>query len=193
MRRVFSGRKHLDLHEHVSLRGEAREGGSRLAQWERRESPALRQLRVDDQGVLEQLRRRGAFSHLVMRRSHARRGEALHSRPLGPCSPSSSFQPVIGATGGGVVPSPASDVTKSGDLRRSTCRRACSAGRRALMGFDMARCPLISREMSYRTPCSSKGVHGKRGQTRRAWGSKRVVRSRRARIGRSRGVLARCS
>jgi len=31
MRRVFSGGKHLDLHEHVSLRGEAGEGGSRLA------------------------------------------------------------------------------------------------------------------------------------------------------------------
>lgn len=114
--------------------------------------------RVGDHGVLEQLRRRGASSHLVMRRSHARRGEVLHSRLLGPRSSSSSYQPVAGATGGGVAASPASGVAKSDDLQRSHLS-ACLQRREAdVVGADAARCPLIPKGVGCRTPCSSKGA-----------------------------------
>jgi len=123
--------------------------------------------------------------------SHARRGEVLCSRRLGPHSPSSSFQPVASATDSGVAAPPASGVTKSGDLRRSTYRRACSAGRRALSGLMWLAARSSRKGWAGRMPCSSQGAHGKRGQTRRAHGSKRAGRSRRARIGRSGSVLAR--
>jgi len=67
--------------------------------------------------------------------SHARRGEVLRSRRLGPRRFSSPFQPIVGATGGGVVAAPASVITKGGGRRRSTFRRPCSAGKRASMGL----------------------------------------------------------
>jgi hypothetical protein len=85
-------------------------------------------------------------------------GEVLRSGRLGPLGSSLSFQSVIGATFGGVVASPASGVTKSGSLRRSTFRRACSAGKANVDGVNVVRCPLTSKGVSCRTPCSSKGA-----------------------------------
>lgn len=123
------------------LRGRASKKESRSAQWERGKSPVLRQLRADDHGVLEQLRRRGAFSHLVTRRSRARRGEVLRSRLLGPHNSSSSFQPAVGATVGGVVAAPASVVTKGGGLRRSNLSARLQRREEGGDGVDVARCP----------------------------------------------------
>jgi len=95
----------------------------------RRESPALRPNRAGDHGVLEQLRRRGAFGHLAMRRRIAGRGKVLHSRRLGPRSPLPSSQLVGGATTGEVVTLPASSATKSGGLPHSNLTATLHAPR----------------------------------------------------------------
>lgn len=70
--------------------------------------------------------------------------------------------------------------------------RACLQRTKASVSeADVARCPLTSKEVSSRVPQRSKGRGGKRGRTRRVTGFKRADHSRRARIGRSRGVPVR--
>jgi hypothetical protein len=127
MRRVFSGGKHPDRRKHATLRGAARERGSWSAHLSTRGVSSLSaNLETDDHGVLEQSRRRGTFGHPEMRRRISGRGEVLYSRRFGPRSSSSSFQPAAGATGSGVVMSPASGVTKSDDRRCFILWRTCS-------------------------------------------------------------------
>jgi len=168
MRRVSSGGKHPDRRENATLRGVACERRSWSAHLGTRGVSNLSAyLETDDHGVLEQSRRRGTFGHLDLRRRIARRGEVLYSRRFGPRSSLSSFQPIVGATGSGVVTLPASGVMKSDDLWCFILWRACSAKGLGIDGADVARCPLISKGMGYRTPSSSKGARGKRGQTRR--------------------------
>lgn len=105
-------------------------GGLGRLRWERGKSPVLRKTRTlvttgcsSSFGGGEPLPPRHAASH-------AGRGKVLHSRPLGPRSKLSLFQPVVGATGSGVGAMPASIVSKSGGRRYSTFGRACSARRR---------------------------------------------------------------
>jgi hypothetical protein len=192
VRRVSSGGRHPDLCEHVPLRGGARECGSRPAQ--RITGGSLQPFdssRAGDHGVLEQLRRRGTSSHLVVRRRTRGEGRSFSPGGSARADPSSSFQPVIGATTDGVAGSPASGAAKSGGRRQSTSWRAC---RRRVASVDgvarFAAClPREGQANARHVP--RKGEHVKRGQTRRTRGSKRTVRSRRARIGRSRGVPAR--
>jgi len=99
---------------------------------------------------------------------------------------------VFGATGGGLASSPASGGTKCGDLRRSH-PSACLQRRRAnVVETDVARCPLLPKGMSCRMPyLSERRSAGSGGRTRRASGSKRAERSRRARIGRSNRLCSR--
>jgi hypothetical protein len=88
--------------------------------------------RVGDHGVLEQLRRRGASSHLVMRRRMRGEGRsftpgclarAAHSRRINP----SPAQPVAGSQR-----RPQAALRRAMTFSVPTCRRACSAGRRML-------------------------------------------------------------
>jgi len=99
---------------------------------------------------------------------------------------------VFGATGGGLALSPASGGAKCDDLRRSY-QSACLQRRVAnVVEADVARCPLIPRGMSCRMPCpSERRSAGSEGRTRRASGSKRAERPRRARIGRSNRLCSR--
>lgn len=132
MRRVSGDGKHPDSCKHVLLRGRARERG---LGWLRKSARSLQPRAtpgVGDHGVLEQLRRRGTSSHLVMRRSHARRGEVLRSRRLGPRSLQSSYTPSSAQPEVGSRRRPQAAVRSAVTFGVPTFRRACSAGRRTL-------------------------------------------------------------
>jgi len=78
-------------------------------------------------------------------------------------------------------------VTRSGGLRCSTSWQACTV-RETASGVRYGSLPAFLRKRGgYRTPRESKDAHGKRGPTHRhGLIQKRALRSRRARIGRSR-------
>jgi hypothetical protein len=191
VRRVFSGGKHPDLREHVSLRGATVGRGSWSAQVRNEGSlqPFVR-LRVGDHRMLEQLRRRGTSSRLIMR-SHARRGGSFAPSGSTRVSSSSSFQPVIGATGNGFVASPASGVPKSGGLQRFDLCALAAPGGNALVGLAWLAARSSRKGWATSMPScpfgSSAGSEGNAGGARLQNGRA----FRRARIGRSRVVLAR--
>lgn len=149
MRRVFSDGKHPGLRELGPLRGEPYEWGPWLAMRAGGVSSLSLLSRSGDRGMFEQLRRRGTFGHLATRRRVRGEGRSFAPGRSARAAYLFSLQPVTGATGSGVVAAPASGVTKGESLRRSTCRRACSAGRRALLGSGTVRCPLTPKRVGY--------------------------------------------
>jgi hypothetical protein len=119
--------------------------------------------RVGDHGVLEQLRRRGASSHLDMRRrmrgegrsfTPGRSARAAHRRRINP----SPAQPVAGSQR-----RPQAALRRAMTFSVLTFRRACSAGRRMLSELTWLAARLSPKGVGCRTPCSSKGA------AREAW------------------------
>jgi len=148
---------------------------------------------TDDHGVLEQPRRRGTFSHLDVRRRTSRQGEVLCSSRLDPRNSSSSFQPRIGATGKGLVVPPASGAAKSGGLRRSILWQACSANGWCVDGVGWLAARLSRERRATARRASSKGVAREaRVNAKGVVAPKEPGAHGGARIGRSRGVPARC-
>jgi len=147
--------------------------------------------RVGDHGVLEQLRRRGASSHFVMRCRMLGEGRsftpgcsarAAHRRRINP----SPAQPVAGSQR-----RPQAALRRAVTFSVPTCRRACSAGRRMLSELTQLAARSSRKGWAVARRALRKGQHGKRGQTRRATDPKRAGRSRWARIGRSKRLCSR--
>jgi hypothetical protein len=99
----------------------------------------------------------------------ARRGKGRSFAPGGSAHAAHRRRSAVsGATAGGVVLSPASGVTTNGDLQRSPYSASLHLPRIVRrLGPDVARCPLISREMGIRSSCSSKELARRAGQTQR--------------------------
>jgi len=88
--------------------------------------------------------------------SHARRGEVLRSGYLGSREGLSSFQPAVAASGDWFDAPSASGASKSGGLRGSTSRRACSAEWWALSGFAWLTARHLREEAAYASRATSK-------------------------------------
>jgi len=178
VRRVFSGGKHLGLREHVRLRGGTRERGSWLAQGERRESPALVRIRVGDHGMLEPIWRRGTSNHLVMRRSHARRGGGPSLQVARPTSAHRhrfnllSAQPVAGSQR---CPQAAFRRSMAFSVSPRWC--VCSAREQALLGLRWLAARSSRKGWAIARRATSKEVAREARANAGMHGSKRAERS----------------
>jgi len=125
----------------------------------------------------------------IMRRSHVRRVRAFTPGVSTRVSTLSSYQPVIGATGYGIVASPASGAPKSEDHRRFTFWCICDIRRQALVRWrgslpaHLQRDGLLQAVLPLRRQLGKRGKRGRTGSSRPG--------CQRARIGRSSVVLAR--
>lgn len=173
MRRVLSGGKHPDLCERVLLRGRARERGSRLTREEHGESPAPRNTTESaTMGCSSSFgggEPQATSSCGVRMRGEGRSftpgcsARAAHRRRINP----SPAQPVAGSQR-----RPQAALRRAMTFSVPTCRRACSAGRRMLSELTQLAARSSRKGWAVARRALRKGQHGKRGQTRRATGSK---------------------
>jgi hypothetical protein len=141
----------------------------------------------DDHGVLDWLRRRGTFRRSLTARPRGdggtfAPGESTHTRTQSLPHPSSA-QPTVDS--GRRL---ARGVKRSGGLRGSTFWRSCTDQETVAKVRVWLAARLLSEEGGLSHPGASKEAHGKAGGQRIGTGTfqKGALRSRRARIGRSR-------
>jgi len=166
IRRVSSSGKHPDSHEHVTLRGVARRCGSRLARWPEgslRPFIVSESVTMDAQAASEEGNfqpPRSAASYCKAGRSAFALGCLAHVSSQSPLSCSVTL-----ATGGGIVSSPASGVTRRVAFGALNFGELAAPRESAPMESTWLAARAAQKGCAACMPCSSKEVRGKREQT----------------------------